>query len=464
MAKRITLEAIQSPAQHQILHNAIDTEVDALRTVANELRTDHATSKTQADVVETLIEELHDDHATFKTALDATETLIEELHDDHAIGITWDTEVDGDLDDINDYIHALNEPDGVIGGDFTIAGQAAVTLLGAGRVRYRIGGIEYDASIAGNITLEDSGDIVQNKYGAWSVLIDKLGAVTTEDTGAQMAFTAAEDALLNLSSRADSANKVCIGYFTVMDSGAGGFDIGTTNTTGGTATEVAYMNRMPVKRGTGLTAALGAATAVGTTPVNYATGTRDYAINGLNVAQDAAEADKAFDDADTIGQAQFGGHLIVTNLAQSATYSLAADGKADAVSAMAYATAALVDTALDTLVDRLPSVFCPIAKIVVTNNIAGAFTYVTDDINGTDGAAVFTDMTAGVVDRTVASGFGSHQRNVPAIPATITAPLVGTITSPKPASGPDTLGTGKPASGPDTLTAPAVTEQVLKSR
>jgi len=248
-----------------------------------------------------------------------------------------------------------------------------------------------------------------------------------------------------------------------MDSGAPGFNIGTTNTTGGTATEVAYMNRHPVKRGTGLTAALGAATAVGTTPENYATGTRDYAINGLNVAQDAAEADKTFDDADTIGQSQFGGHLIVTNLAQNATYALAADGVADGVSAMTYATAALVDTAIDTLIDRLPSMFCPIAKIVVTNNIAGGFTYGTDDINGTDGTAVFTDMTAGVVDRTVASGFGSHQRNVPAIPATITAPLVEAITAPKPASGPGTLGTGKPASWPASLTAAAVTEQVLKS-
>jgi hypothetical protein len=241
-----------------------------------------------------------------------------------------------------------------------------------------------------------------------------------------MAFANAEDALLNLASRADSANKVCIGYFTITDSG-GAFNIGTTNTTGGTATEVAYMVRGPKTRYTGLTAALGAATAVGSTPENYSTGTRDYCINGLNVAQDAAEADKTFDDADTIGQSQFGGHLIVTNLAQTATYALAADGVAGGVSAMTYADAAAVDTAIDTLVDRLPFMFCPVSKIVVTNNIAGTFTYGTDDINGTDGTAVFTDCTAGVVDRTVASGFNSWQRNPPAIPASITAPLIETL-------------------------------------
>jgi len=426
-------------ARTPVKEHGFKSEVVALREEHNKVVTDLETLRAALSAGGvTLVNELRDDHATFKTAVDETKTLVDELHDDHAIGITWDTEVDSDLDNINDYLHALGEPNGVVGGDFTIAGQAAATLLGAGRVDYRIDGEVFSASIAGNITLEDSGDININTYGAWSVLIDKLGAVTTEDTGAQMAWGSAEDALLNLASRADSANKVCIGCFTVTDSG-GAFNIGTTNTSGGTATGVAYMARGPKTRMTGLTAALGAATAVGSTPENYSTGTRDYAINGLNVAQDAAEADKTFDDADTIGQSQFGGHLIVTNLAQTATYALAADGAAGAVSAMTYADAAAVDTALDTLVDRLPFMFCPISKIVVTNNIAGGFTYGTDDINGTDGTAVFTDCTAGVVDRTVASGFNSWQRNPPAIPATITAPLVATLTAAKPTAGPATI-------------------------
>lgn len=336
---------------------------------------------------------------------------------------TWGNEVDGDLDTVNNYNYALNKPDGVISGNHIIAGQSGATVLGTGRVRYRIDGIEYDNSIAGNITLEDSGDISQNKFGAWAVLIDKLGAVTTEDTGAQMAFTALEDALLALAGRANSTGKVVIGYFAVKDSAGGGFNIGTTNTTGGTATESVYISRGPVKRFTGLTAALGADTAIGSSNTKYSTGSRDYCINGLNVAQDTAETDKSFDDADTIDQSKWGGHLIVTNLGQSATYSLAADGVPDGVSAMAYESAAAVDTALDTLVDRLPFMFCPIAKIVVTNNMGGAFTYGTDDLAGTDGTAVYTDCTYGVVDRTGATGFNSHQRSAPTIPATVTAPV-----------------------------------------
>jgi hypothetical protein len=408
--------------------------------LANEMRTDHGTFKVTVDQLETLAEELGADHATFKTAVDATNV--------------WTTEVDADLDEINDYLDSLNEPDGVIGGDFTIAAQADPNILGAGRVRYRIGGVEYESVMETAVVLEDSGDITQSTFGAWSVLIDKLGVVTTEDTGAQMAFATAEDALLNLASRADSTGKACLGYVTVTDSG-GAFNIGTTNTSGGTATTAVYMNRGPVKRFTGLTAALGAATAVGSTPENYSTGTRDYCINGLNKAQDAAEADKTFDDADTIGQSQFGGHLIVTNLAQNATYALASDGVAGSVSAMTHASSAAADTALDTLVDRLPSLFCPVAKLVVENNLGGAFTYGTDDINSTDGTATFTDCTAGTWDRTVSTGFDSHQRDVPAIPATVTAPI--------PAAGPDTLGASTAiTSGPLGLSAAAVDDISLR--
>jgi len=396
---------------------SIKTELDALRTVANELRTDHA---------------------TFKTAADGVETLIEELHDDHATAVTWMTEVDADSDVMGNIV-SFNMADGVIGGDFTIAGTAAVTLLGAGHIRYRIGGQEYYANLDTTITLQDSGDIVQNKYGAWRILIDRAGVVTTQDTGAQMAFDNAEDALLCLSAVAPTANTAIIGYFTVTDAGAGGFNIGTTNTTGGTATEVVYTVRNAPKKATGLTVANGAATAVGTTPERYATGTKDVMLNGVRISQIAAEADKVFDDADTIGQAQFGGWLIVTNLAQNATYALASNGIAGTVSAMTHASAAAADTALGLVADRLPPMFCPIAKLVVENLKGGGWAANTDDLDGVDGNATFTDATVGTWSRTALTGFDSHKITPDSIPANITAPLVAGLTAPKPASAPATL-------------------------
>ena len=173
-----------------------------------------------------------------------------------------------------------------------------------------------------------------------------------------------------------------------------------------------YYERGPRKQVTGLTAALGAATLIGATATKYSTGTKDVMLNGLKIAQIAAEADKAFDDADTIDEDKFGGHLIVTNLAKNATYSLAADGIAGSVSAMAYASTTAVQAALDNLVDRLPSMFCPIAQSIVTNNKAGTFTFNTDDIGGTDGGADFTDATVGTWTD-AAAGFDSHQVTVP---------------------------------------------------
>ena len=197
---------------------------------------------------------------------------------------------------------------------------------------------------------------------------------------------------------------------------------------------------------------------MGTTPTNYSTGTKDVMVNGVRITQIAAEADKAFDDLDTIGQSQFGGWLIVTNLAQSATYSLAANGAAGAVSAMTYASSGAVQTALDNVCDRLPPMFCPVSQVIVTNNLAGTWTAGTDDINGTDGTAAWTDATVGTWDRTNTTGFDSHKITRPTIPASVTAPLVATLSATTAiTSGPATLTAGTAiTSGPATLSAAAV--------
>ncbi|KKL55169.1 hypothetical protein LCGC14_2258110 [marine sediment metagenome] len=67
--------------------------------------------------IRTLTDELKTDRTAMKTAADAVETLIEELHDDGGTRATWETEVDSDLDDINNYLASIAEQDGVIGGE-----------------------------------------------------------------------------------------------------------------------------------------------------------------------------------------------------------------------------------------------------------------------------------------------------------------------------------------------------------
>lgn len=417
------------------LYKTVHTLSGILNTVAtslNETRTDHLGSGTSYKVwademttdhasFKTLTDELVDDHATFKTAVDETETLIEEMYDDEEAK--------------RDYLHFMNEADGVIGGDFTIAAAAATTLTGAGHVEFRMNGETFYCDLDTTITLEDSGDIVTGKWGAWRILIDREGTVTTQDTGSQMAFDNEEDALLNLSAVAPTANTVTIGYFTI-DSDAG-FNIGTDNVNGETAENV-YHVRGPAKQVSGLHTALGASVAVGSTDTNFSHGTIDAKSNGVYLSQIGAGADVAFDDADTIGSGNFGGHLLVVGLDGASVYALAADGAAGSVSAMTYADAAAVNTAIDTLTDQLPEMFVPFGRIVVENGKGALFTYGTDDIAGTDGTATYTDATVGTWDRTVTTGFDSHTINPPAIPAELSAS--------KPASAPATLSASKVAS------------------
>jgi len=431
--KTINLEQVSNPELLVDLLNAIDTEVDALRTLANELRTDHATNKTSHDAIETLVEELRTDHLGSGASYQV-----------------WLTEVDGDLDDINDYLSFIREGDGPCGGNWTVTIGAATTLTGAGFIEYRIDGVKYYCDLDTTITLADDGDVDDGKWRAWRVEIDRTGAVTATADG-DTQHTSEEDALLNMCALARTANTACLGYFTIHSNG--GFDIGTNNVNGESAAHWFY-ERGPLRQIAGLTASMGADIDDGTTATNYSTGTRDYMVNGLRVAQDAAEGDKAFDDNDTIGEDQFGGHLIVTNLAQSATYALATDGKAGAVTAMTHADEAAVLTALATILGRLPANFAPCGYITVENKKAGTFTYNTDDIQGTDGQATYVSFDNGGWDRTTDEAGTLSQFGVeaPTIPGTVTAPIPAAIES------------AAPASGPGTLDATAVSEQTEQGR
>ena len=77
--QEINLENLKSPEMFLRVLEAMYTEITALRALANELRTDHATFKTTVDAARTAIIELIDDHATFKTVVDELTTWAEAL-------------------------------------------------------------------------------------------------------------------------------------------------------------------------------------------------------------------------------------------------------------------------------------------------------------------------------------------------------------------------------------------------
>jgi len=411
----------------QAIWEAVDVEINALRTLANELRADHATQKTSHDAAETLIEELHDDHATL---------------------ITWQAEVDGDLDEINDYLHYMNERDGVIGGDFSLTAGAATTLTGAGRIRYRIAGIEYETVLDTTITLEDNGDVTQSKWGAWRLLIDATGTVTTQDTAGSgsMAHDSAIDALLSLSQRAQTAGTIEFGYMTIVDTDSV-FNIGTDNLNASGATATVYTVHQP-RLATGLDTALGSSVVADSAANTWSVGTIDHHRLGVSATQIGAISNQAMDDADTIATTKFGGWLLVTDpVAGTAVYALATDGKAGAVTAMTHADVATRDTALDTVEARLPATCAVVGRILVENGSGGTFTAGTTNWDATDMTTTVEDAVFATHDRTDTVG-AQHGIDAPAIPATVNAAMLGT------------LGSAKPASGPGTISATAVSDSL----
>ena len=206
----------------------------------------------------------------------------------------------GALDTMNDILEFEHGLDGVIGGDYTFSAGAAVTLTGAGRIRWRRSGQIYETALDTTITLADDGDITQAKYRAFRIEIADTGVVTAKAIGASN-LDNGEDAMLSLASLAQTASTVEIGYITITKSD-GAFNIGTTNLNAANVTVAIYYAKTPRQRAAGLTADMGASIAIGTTATNFSHGTVDCRTQGVKVAQIAAGADVAFDDNDTIGE------------------------------------------------------------------------------------------------------------------------------------------------------------------
>lgn len=305
----------------------------------------------------------------------------------------------------------IADEDGVIGGDFDLTAGAVVTLTGSGDIRYRINHIIYETALDTAIVLEDSGNIAQGKYGAWRIIIDISGDVTTQDTGAAMAFDNAQDAMLNLSAVVIPPNTATLGYLTVTKSD-GAFNIGTTNLNAGNVTTVIYDIRGPKHEISGLTAPLGSSLMPEISGELWEVGTIDAKRNGVILAQIGPLDGQIMDDADTILTLKAGGWLFVVDLAGTGVYALAADGAAGSVSTMSYADSDAVSVALDALSNQLPEMFVPVGRIILFND--SEFSSFTADIDDwSEWSATTTTFDASVsAFGTIASRQNSIQGNV----------------------------------------------------
>lgn len=209
--------------------NELQTHTTNLATLANELRTDHATFKTAADAVETLIEELHDDHATFKTVVDDTKTL---------------------ANDIRTKLTALVD-NGMISSAQLAVGSTA-TAVASGLFLYSVAGVVYSKAAVAAGTAPGNDVIPQNKYGAVALDIGTDGTIdAVEATDNATGYDSAALAVAGLP--AVAASHVRMGYVTAMKSD-GAFTFGTTELSAANVTEV-YTSSA------GALAALGAAIA-----------------------------------------------------------------------------------------------------------------------------------------------------------------------------------------------------------
>ena len=367
-----------------------------------------------------------DDLETLRTSGGGFGALINEIRTDVGTVATWEAEVDADLDDINDYLAYLGERDGVIASpEFVLATTAALTLLGAGRIRYRIGGVEYETVVDTTITLTDNTTVTQgtDEYKAWRIVIDRSGAISTETLTSATGVATEEQALLELGGVARAANTIDIGY-AVVQADAADFIPNTSNTNLANTSWTFYELRLP-RSDSALHTALGSSLIETTgTAKTWAVGTVNAQGLGVRLAQIGAQTAQAISVADTIADTKFGGWLFVVNLAGTDIVSLNSSG-AVAVTAMDDGSDAGVVTALDTVADRLPALFVPIGTIRLENQSSAGFTADTTNWNVAGLTVSKTDYTVGVKDRTVAvASLQGRQLTPPAIPATVSAAAV----------------------------------------
>ena len=196
------------------------------RTLALELKVDHATTKTAVDEIHTAVDEFVDDHAVIKT-------LGDELIADHATFITVIT----DLKTLANAIKAsftaglISNPTLAIGS--TVQNVSNVAFF------YMIAGTIY-AKVADAVGVAPGNDVIpQNKYGAVALDIGVNGTIDViEAANNATGYDSAVLAVAGLA--AVEASHVRMGTVTAMDTD-GTFTFGTTSLAHAGAA-VAYIN------------------------------------------------------------------------------------------------------------------------------------------------------------------------------------------------------------------------------
>ncbi len=226
-------------------------------------------------------------------------------------------------------------------------------------------------------------DITATKFGAWRFQISKLGALTTTNSNGgtgTMAYESAELALLALATQALVANTVVVGYLTIQAAG-GGFTIGTDLpvTSDAQVTAATYYD---VSGDTGLIAAATGDVSGTDEELNISAAT--VKVNGVQLAEVAADLTLPFPLADTVTTLTWGAWLIVTDLAGTAHYVQSVDGDTTA-SLMAYADFAAAKVAADAMIAAMPNRFVVLGVLYIHNGVKAPWTAVTDDIiDGSD--------------------------------------------------------------------------------
>lgn len=361
--------------------------------------------------------------------LDASRSAVKELIDDADTLVTWQTEVDGDLDTMNDYFDLLGQDGLKAGKPGCVDGSSDTTKLRVEgtNLRYQIGSQQYMTTAALE-TEPPTGEITAAKFGAYRMDLNQSGALTVTRKGDPMAYDSLEDALLSLASVAHTANSIDVGYL-VIEAAAGGFTAQTDLplTADAQVTAATYYDVLVGRAENGLNAAATVAVADSVATLNISKINAN--ANGAKLSEIAVSATQALDDADTVTNAKWGGWLLIVDAAGTGTYCLAADGVAGTASTMAYATKAAVDTALDLVQRRMPAYCVSIARIYLDNTGgANAWTGNTDDWDH-DTAVATAEVYPVIHDRTLDKTISMVR---PTIPATVTAPINVAVTASDP--------------------------------
>jgi len=227
-------------------------------------------------------------------------------------------------------------------------------------------------------------DITAAKFGAWRFQISKTGALTTTNSNGgtgTMAYESAELALLALATQSLTANTVVVGYLVIEATGSG-FTIGTDLpiTSDANVTAATYYD---VSGDTGLVAA--ATGAVSGTPEELNIGAATIKVNGVQLAEVAADLTLPFPLIDTVTALKWGAWLVVSDLAGTAHYVQSVDGDM-AASLMAYDTFVLAKVPADAMIAAMPNRFVVLGVLFIHNGVKAPWTAQTDDI--TDGGDV----------------------------------------------------------------------------